>query len=344
MRMELLQVVCKTSIPKQSASNYKGIAFDGYYFYLTCPDLCKIIKYDTSFCEVECFNTMRPYTCICYDAKENCFWVSNNKCYDKIFKLNAYLYEINCISIRTYQCRGGIVTGISYNCNENSLLVSFANCIVSICKTDAQNEKTIQKSSCMWNMGICSVSPSYIAIEMKDAKQYITVYDCSFTIQFQYAMPHGYVAQSIILNPLQPDCGEKLHFSILATKSGSYSCIMECTLGICGSKIYDCNYCVCEKECCTPPCATEPQTCNDLIESIALIEMALSHILNAEGEKLQKIIASTDDIEEILCANQAINETIVKITHLEIILHDKLATVKNLSLICNHNQKCCDKE
>ena len=35
-----------------------------------------------------------------------------------------------------------------------------------------------------------------------------------------------------------------------------------------------------------------PQAVTDLIESIALEETALSHILNAEGEKMQKVIAA----------------------------------------------------
>lgn len=41
----------------------------------------------------------------------------------------------------------------------------------------------------------------------------------------------------------------------------------------------------------TPSTTTRSQAITDLIESVALEETALSHILNAEGEKIQKMVA-----------------------------------------------------
>ena len=40
----------------------------------------------------------------------------------------------------------------------------------------------------------------------------------------------------------------------------------------------------------TPGTGTKEQALTDIIESIALQETALAHILNAEGEKMQAII------------------------------------------------------
>ena len=40
----------------------------------------------------------------------------------------------------------------------------------------------------------------------------------------------------------------------------------------------------------------------DIIESVALQETALSHILNAEGEKIQKMVALPDVTPEVLLA------------------------------------------
>ena len=52
---------------------------------------------------------------------------------------------------------------------------------------------------------------------------------------------------------------------------------------------------------------TREQAITDLIQSVALEETALSHILNAEGEKLQKIM-SFDDIapDTVLMANRSV--------------------------------------
>ena len=70
------------------------------------------------------------------------------------------------------------------------------------------------------------------------------------------------------------------------------------------------------------------QAVNDLIESVALEETALSHILNAEGEKLQKIIAMCNvSPHMILEVNRSVKALINSVTRLEVILQSKLDTV-----------------
>lgn len=39
-----------------------------------------------------------------------------------------------------------------------------------------------------------------------------------------------------------------------------------------------------------PSCVSRCQAITDIIESVALEQTALSHILNAEGEKIQKVL------------------------------------------------------
>ena len=52
----------------------------------------------------------------------------------------------------------------------------------------------------------------------------------------------------------------------------------------------------------TPSITTRSQAITDIIESVALEETALSHILNAEGEKIQKMVAMDDVTPEVLLA------------------------------------------
>lgn len=67
------------------------------------------------------------------------------------------------------------------------------------------------------------------------------------------------------------------------------------------------------------------QAITDLFESVALQQTALSHILNAEGEKLQRIFAF-DNItpETVLAANHSVESTINAIAGLESVLEMKL--------------------
>lgn len=67
------------------------------------------------------------------------------------------------------------------------------------------------------------------------------------------------------------------------------------------------------------------QAITDIIESVALEEAGLAHILNAEGEKLQRIIAMPDvSAEELLQVNKSVRSLTNAVTMLETILAGKL--------------------
>lgn len=68
------------------------------------------------------------------------------------------------------------------------------------------------------------------------------------------------------------------------------------------------------------------QAITDIIESVALEQTALSHILNAEGEKIQKVVALSGVTPEILLAtNKSVQTMVDTISKLEMILQSKLA-------------------
>ncbi len=74
-----------------------------------------------------------------------------------------------------------------------------------------------------------------------------------------------------------------------------------------------------------PSDTSRDQAITDLIESIALEETALSHILNAEGEKLQAVIAIEGvTTEELLAVNKSVECMVKAITQLEMVLKSKL--------------------
>ena len=71
------------------------------------------------------------------------------------------------------------------------------------------------------------------------------------------------------------------------------------------------------------------QAITDLLLSVALQQAALSHILNAEGEKVQKIL-SFDQLtpETILKTNRSVESMVNNISNLEVILAEKVALFK----------------
>ena len=76
----------------------------------------------------------------------------------------------------------------------------------------------------------------------------------------------------------------------------------------------------------TPSNTTRTRAVTDIIESVALQETALSHILNAEGEKIQKVVAMSDVTPEVLMAvNKSVESMVGAVSRLEMILQSKLA-------------------
>ena len=129
-------------------------------------------------------------------------------------------------------------------------------------------------------------------------------------------------------------------------KSGSNcktDCDCDCCPKCCSSKCScrpdcDCN-CDCDSRCdCDSDCDCNCNSCSDaacaILKSIAKTENALAHILNAEGEKLQKAIELADNICDLLKVNQSVQQTVTKVTFLEQVLYAKLEALECCRFDC----------
>lgn len=299
-----------------------NIVFDGCNYYVTLKCQCEIIKLDKCFKVCKKYCTCREYDNICYDYYEHCFWASSRKSFNKIFKLDNNFNEIDFIIIKNMYDYD-IITGISYDCEKNTLIVSLENIIIEI-------DKIIEKSKVIHTVksglitSVTSVSPALIVTIIINSKYYIRVIDCNGQVINSSVFNYGSMPKNIIFNPCDQQC-DQFTLDVLAFKKEVYPYLykFEITDNDLGFMPLECNFEIC-RECCSNNCC-QRDPCADILESIALIEASISHILNAEGEKLQKIIAETDDIDKIICVNREVNKTIINCTHLEHILYAKLS-------------------
>ncbi len=72
-----------------------------------------------------------------------------------------------------------------------------------------------------------------------------------------------------------------------------------------------------------------------LLQSIALEETAISHILNAEGEKLQKAISLSCNQKDLIAINKSVEDMIDKLTGFEVVLKSKLDLIKPILEDCD---------
>ncbi|MEG0770252.1 MAG: hypothetical protein RSG59_10070 [Ruthenibacterium sp.] len=74
----------------------------------------------------------------------------------------------------------------------------------------------------------------------------------------------------------------------------------------------------------TPGKVTLEQAISDIVESVALEQTGLSHILNAEGEKIQAVVAA-GTVDQMMAVNNSVQGILGAVSNLEIILQNKLS-------------------
>lgn len=106
----------------------------------------------------------------------------------------------------------------------------------------------------------------------------------------------------------------------------------------------------CKHEPCDSPCSghweehcEEKERCRaitDIIESVAMEEAALSRILKAEGEKLQKAVCREGfDPCELLRFNKSVTNTLRAVTRLETVLQNKLELFEDCLCFCEEEEE-----
>ena len=69
------------------------------------------------------------------------------------------------------------------------------------------------------------------------------------------------------------------------------------------------------------------QAIADIIESIALEETGLAHIINAEGEKIQAGLVIAKSISDLVEINSSVKDTLVNVIKLQMLLQFKLEEI-----------------
>lgn len=339
---------------------YCGLAFDGCRFYLTSKDTIHI--FDQRMRRQGLVETCRCFTSICYDPCMGCFWAISGGSQRYAYRLDRMLKEVDKISIPFPSHVK--VTGIACGDRPDELLLSAGDCLYRAPKSGGGPLREIRRLPGALFLNAITNDQSCIYTVWYD-------YGCVLRRTSSHAssctviLPEGYV-------PVDLEWGHGCQESyLLAVKDRCYYRIIRiCSDGNhgcdpCHEPVYDpchdpCDPCCdpCDPGCdpcgpcdpCCDPCdpCRPPRPCEDpckrpgreqgvtdVIESVALIETALSHILNAEGEKLQKILELTDQPDVLLEVNKSISGTISNVTHLEYVLFEKLRLAHEM---CGHEQ------
>lgn len=305
-----------------SIDNVESIAYDGCDYALLRTHRDGITRLDEELCSLGTHRCAKTYTCICFDLKECCYYACAQGQPALLYVLDLNFHEIKTITIPTHHEKSPCAMSAHPTCSillllyEKELLFwdyyrdEIVNCI------DIGEHKHV--------LDIIALEDGYALSYYKEDRACIEIICGRCRDSCIYMVPEAYELQAMVL---MEACKDRYEIQLLLQ-----SCEHE--------QVSILLYVTCGYEEPTPSPCPMPHpievTCeggkNEVIHSIALEEAGIAHILNAEGEKLQKAVASDISIEELLMVNESVRKTITQITLLEGQLYSKLESLHCLCM------------
>ncbi|MGL4990531.1 MAG: hypothetical protein ACRC57_05080 [Sarcina sp.] len=320
-------------------SNLNTICSDNFNLYFSAYDKNYILGI-TIYNNME-FKIQLPFTptCICYDTTENIFLCITNSNPNYIFQLNNKGEILGKIQLKNLFCSYSkvTITHISYNDKFEQIYLYVHE---------------FKKIYIIDKLGAL-ISSYYIDDEVKDLKvcdNYIFIYTTknililnkSFKKIAALKLPN-IIGSCFLITPL---CNYSYNVFIIL---GTFNKIKFFKFNLSSKEFLSANHIDCalssntskhsclNTNCCCNTNIADPQNIYDLIESIALEEAGLAHIINAEGEKIQKAIKVCDDSCELIAVNKSVTETLEQVVQFEMILNNKLKTAHELLKLLFNN-------
>ncbi|MEM1485706.1 hypothetical protein V6615_12675 [Oscillospiraceae bacterium PP1C4] len=309
------------NVPAQAVGNGRGIAFDGTALYTTIANSTNIFKMDLNGNYIATIPSTHIYGALYYDASENVFWCGG---YEGIYEL--YKVALNGTVLQTIKYQPIIpaallsqdpfpayVDGITVDPSTNTIWFS----------TDlGANVYNITKAGIY--IGYFPAPLPNSGVTTDGTNLWLAFADNPTPI-LKKLTTAGVEIETVNVNVIGQYEIEDIEYDSVTFAPKCAIWAIDATFG-------------------TPVVRAIEVTCNrpsrcqaitDIIESVALEQTALSHILNAEGEKLQKILSiSGSDYSLTLKANKSVKSTVNAITMLEMILQSKLDAFKDCLCTC----------
>ncbi len=329
--------------PYESAVFYMGV------YRLLLPSLSVITEIDINNNNITNIDVKNYYSLITVNHTSNVFYMISNISKKRLYKSTINYEEIDSLVLKGIKNTSAI-NSLAVDNNQSKILILNSSNLYSITYEgnyikDEISKKVVYKLIGINNDG-CYPGIHYenklTAVGYFCSSKFVA-YTCEGSAYIAKISPNGniisnnYIDDDIVINSIFNVNG---NLQLLVTKNDKYNYIYVSNLMCDEDNIEDCNcdnkkvYEIKDRNICgyieIPNKCEKPtrNPNNDIIESVALIETALSHILNAEGEKIQKILSVSDDPCEILRVNESINSTIRNVTFLEQILYNKLELSK----------------
>lgn len=308
--MAIGDILREFPVPTQAVGNGRAIAYDGTYLYTTHTGSTNIFKMTVTGTYVATIPSAHIYGALYYDALENVFWAGGYENGYNLYKVSMAGTVLQTIHYQTVVPAAllaldpypGYVDGITVDPVTNTIWFS----------TDlGVNVFNLTKAGAYIGHIPAPLPNSGVTTDGIDL--YLAFADYSPTT-LKRVSTVGTVLETVTVNGAGFYQIEDIEYDRVTF---SPRCVIWAINATGGTPIV---------RAIEVPCSDmRGQAITDLIESVALEQAALSHILNAEGEKLQKLVTlSQGDSTLLLRANASATRMVNTVTRLEMILQGKL--------------------
>ncbi|MGL5676157.1 MAG: hypothetical protein ACRDDX_07075 [Cellulosilyticaceae bacterium] len=296
--------------------------FDGIFYYFVDNKTTNVFKYTAEFKLCGTFKTSIALSSITYDSLQNSFWGATSSDSTRLYQFDACFEQMTEVLIKHSALDIPPIRTLSFDYNCHAIVATTAHELLYINQQGHIIHSKKASSPSDQYLATYLTSDTTFIMTKEDKNTYIHLVDEHGQIE-TFSIPTLQYTYKSIITLCGPQYDVHSSLQLLATSNVNGSYIIQVNLNLkCN------NHCSCTDSCtCSPPpssCCTYHSLC-DILTSIALVEASLSHILNAEGEKLQRGIVLATNICDLITLNKSIEKTLSYAIQLETTLTNKLS-------------------
>lgn len=320
MKMAYGDILREFYVPSEATGNGRGIACDGTYIYTTNTGVQReIFKMDLYGNYVSTIITQDNCYGLSYDEKENVLWAGSSGSW------NLYKMDMNGNILQTINYQGIIPAPLlqqaQYPSGCGGITIDRSTDTIFFSCYLGQNVFNITKEGQYIGYFDAGMGRDIIGVS-SDGQDIWLAFPHSHPVEVRRYSVAGEFLEAV--NTIDyPDPTALITDIEYDNKTFSPKCVLWSIDATWNTPLI---------RAIEVKCGFNPgrQAVTDIIESVALEQTALAHILNAEGEKLQKILQISPLSNELLLkTNKSISSMINSITILEMVLAGKLALFEN---------------
>lgn len=297
------------------------------FYFLDCSG-CKLIRWSPNAQTIETITLEQKYRCICYDHIEHCYWVVSECEPYLIYRLDDCFCQVGHLTIKG-ACQQKAI-GICCDDCGNGLWISYPCQLAYVEKCSEKTTWNKHEGNQRVNLGLITDCACRVSCYGDGRRQIIELISGCGEESMELCIPKEYKVVGITSCSCNHNCTDCRFCVLLSNICSCEFVLMEYCIDFSKGMIEPCCPSPCPPDP-TPPCPPEPGCGGfyEVMHSIALEEAGISHILNAEGEKIQKAVAISDNIEQLICVNESVKHTLTQVTLLEGMLYSKLEALVN---------------